>query len=205
MPAPSTSPRMKRNSNGPVMLRFSLPSAPAVSSLLVVSVGDVIPRLIPRRTAVNTGPFHGMSRQPVSRLSSGIDDRPDHADPTLARSLLQDVAAAVSDLPGADPTVECITHRFTAGSKDVLLGWYPEQSWRWTSRRAPASSASTAPPSTSVREKSWPSCGPGSKASWPQRFPRLVLFIGRSRLRLLLDLFERKPGAARAKETDVEA
>jgi len=121
------------------------------------------------------------------------------------RSLLQDVASAVSDLPGADPTVECITHRFTAGSKDVLLGWYPEQSWRWTSRRAPASSASTAPPSTSIREKSWPSCGPGSKASWPQRFPRLVLFIGRSRLRLLLDLFERKPGAARAKETDVEA
>ena len=24
-----------------------------------------------------------------------------------------------------DLTVECITHRFTAGSKDVLLGWYP--------------------------------------------------------------------------------
>ncbi len=41
------------------------------------------------------------------------------------RSLLQDVAAAVSDLPGVDLTVECITHRFTAGSKDVLLGWYP--------------------------------------------------------------------------------
>lgn len=24
-----------------------------------------------------------------------------------------------------DLTVECITHRFTANSKDVLLGWYP--------------------------------------------------------------------------------
>ena len=26
---------------------------------------------------------------------------------------------------GADPTVELITHRFTAGSKAVLRGWYP--------------------------------------------------------------------------------
>ncbi len=27
--------------------------------------------------------------------------------------------------PGADVTAELITHRFTPGSKDVLLGWYP--------------------------------------------------------------------------------
>jgi spore photoproduct lyase len=41
------------------------------------------------------------------------------------RRLLQDVAVALSDVPAVDLTVECITHRFTAGSKDVLLGWYP--------------------------------------------------------------------------------
>lgn len=41
------------------------------------------------------------------------------------RSLFEDVAAALTDVPGVDLTVECITHRFTAGSKDVLLGWYP--------------------------------------------------------------------------------
>jgi spore photoproduct lyase len=40
-------------------------------------------------------------------------------------TLLQDVAVALSDLGDVDLTVECITHRFTAGSKDVLLGWYP--------------------------------------------------------------------------------
>jgi spore photoproduct lyase len=40
-------------------------------------------------------------------------------------ALLRDVAAAVADLPGVDLTVECITHRFTPGSKDVLLNWYP--------------------------------------------------------------------------------
>jgi len=40
-------------------------------------------------------------------------------------SLLRDVAAAVADVPDLDLTVECITHRFTETSKDVLLGWYP--------------------------------------------------------------------------------
>lgn len=39
--------------------------------------------------------------------------------------LLADVAAAVADVPDLDLTVECITHRFTAGSKDVLTSWYP--------------------------------------------------------------------------------
>ena len=39
--------------------------------------------------------------------------------------LLDDVATAVRDVPDLDLTVECITHRFTPGSKDVLLGWYP--------------------------------------------------------------------------------
>jgi spore photoproduct lyase len=35
-------------------------------------------------------------------------------------------AAAADALPeGADVTVELITHRFTPGSKEVLLGWYP--------------------------------------------------------------------------------
>lgn len=41
------------------------------------------------------------------------------------RGLLRDVADAVADINDLDLTVECITHRFTAASKDVLLGWYP--------------------------------------------------------------------------------
>ncbi|MCV7010840.1 radical SAM protein [Mycolicibacterium madagascariense] len=40
-------------------------------------------------------------------------------------ALLADVAEAVADVPDLDLTVECITHRFTAISKDVLTGWYP--------------------------------------------------------------------------------
>ncbi len=40
-------------------------------------------------------------------------------------ALLRDVAGAVADVPDLDLTVECITHRFTEKSKDVLHGWYP--------------------------------------------------------------------------------
>jgi len=39
--------------------------------------------------------------------------------------LLDLVAEAVADVPDLDLTGELITHRFTPGSKEVLLGWYP--------------------------------------------------------------------------------
>lgn len=39
--------------------------------------------------------------------------------------LLADAAATVAGVPDLDLTVELITHRFTAGSRDVLLSWYP--------------------------------------------------------------------------------
>ncbi|MDQ3610525.1 MAG: radical SAM protein, partial [Actinomycetota bacterium] len=39
--------------------------------------------------------------------------------------LLELVARAVDGVPGLDLTAELITHRFTPGSKQVLLGWYP--------------------------------------------------------------------------------
>lgn len=40
-------------------------------------------------------------------------------------ALLRDAAAALASVPELDLTVELITHRFTAGSRDVLLSWYP--------------------------------------------------------------------------------
>ncbi|MDZ5662107.1 radical SAM protein [Nocardioides sp. S-58] len=39
--------------------------------------------------------------------------------------LLDLVEAAVAEVPDLDLTAELITHRFTASSKEVLLGWYP--------------------------------------------------------------------------------
>ncbi|WP_229070110.1 spore photoproduct lyase family protein [Actinoplanes sp. DH11] len=40
-------------------------------------------------------------------------------------ALLDGIAGAVGGVPGLDLTAELITHRFTPGSKEVLLGWYP--------------------------------------------------------------------------------
>lgn len=40
-------------------------------------------------------------------------------------ALLEAVAAEVDGIPGLDLTAELITHRFTAGSRSVLQGWYP--------------------------------------------------------------------------------
>jgi len=39
--------------------------------------------------------------------------------------LLDDDVAAVAGVAHLDLTAELITHRFTPGSKEVLLGWYP--------------------------------------------------------------------------------
>ena len=40
--------------------------------------------------------------------------------------LLAAVAGLTRDVPDLDLTAELITHRFTPGSKEVLLGWYPK-------------------------------------------------------------------------------
>ncbi len=42
------------------------------------------------------------------------------------RTLLQSVADSVRGVEPLDLTAELITHRFTPGSKEVLLGWYPK-------------------------------------------------------------------------------
>ncbi len=44
------------------------------------------------------------------------------------RALLGLAAEALGNVPGADLTIELITHCFTAGSKEVLTGWYPGSS-----------------------------------------------------------------------------
>ena len=40
--------------------------------------------------------------------------------------LLEAVAAALTGIDRVDLTAELITHRFTPGSKEVLIGWYPK-------------------------------------------------------------------------------
>jgi len=42
--------------------------------------------------------------------------------------LIDQAAAQLADIPALDLTIECITHRFTTGSKAVLDSWYPGSS-----------------------------------------------------------------------------
>ncbi len=42
------------------------------------------------------------------------------------QELFEAAAAALSGIDGVDLSAELITHRFTPGSKEVLLGWYPK-------------------------------------------------------------------------------
>jgi spore photoproduct lyase len=48
--------------------------------------------------------------------------------------LIDDVGAALADIPQLDLMVELITHRYTAGSKMVLDSWYPGSSLAMDSR-----------------------------------------------------------------------
>jgi spore photoproduct lyase len=77
------------------------------------------------------------------------------------RRLLHDVAVALSDVENVDLTAECITHRFTAASKDVLLGWYPrtqldmDESMRTRKFGKYGSAKFVYPKDTMVEMRSW--------------------------------------------------
>ncbi len=74
--------------------------------------------------------------------------------------LLDGVAGAL-DGTGADLTVECITHRFTPGSKETLLDWYPrtrlemDESRRTTKRGRFGSVKHVYPKETMTELRGW--------------------------------------------------
>jgi spore photoproduct lyase len=75
--------------------------------------------------------------------------------------LLADVAEALADVPDVDLTVECITHRFTPSSKDVLLDWYPrtklemDETLRTRKRTKFGSTKYVYPKDTMAEMRSW--------------------------------------------------
>ncbi len=77
-------------------------------------------RLPDRLAALRTLALDGY---PVGLTIAPIMTVPDW--PARYGELLDEVAAAVDGVPDLDLTAELITHRFTPGSKEVLLGWYP--------------------------------------------------------------------------------
>jgi spore photoproduct lyase len=124
--------------SGPVGLRFTtkfdgvapllgLPHAGRTRVRMSVNAAEVANRFeggtarLPQRTAAlrdlaQAGYRIGLTIAPIMPIPQWRDGY---------SALLHDVAAALAGVAGVDLTVECITHRFTSASKDVLLGWYP--------------------------------------------------------------------------------
>ena len=85
--------------------------------------------------------------------------------------LLDRLQATLADVPGLDLTGEFITHRFTPGSKQVLLGWYPattldlDESTRAVKRNKFGGLKYVYPPDPMREMKAW------FVREWQRRFP----------------------------------
>jgi len=97
-------------------IRFSV-NAAAVSNRFEGGTARMPRRLAALRRVALAGYPVGLTVAPVMPV-------PDW--PREYGDMLREVAAALSDVPDLDLTAELITHRFTPGSKEVLLGWYPQ-------------------------------------------------------------------------------
>jgi spore photoproduct lyase len=100
---------------GRTRVRFSVNCLP-VTSRFEGGTATVFDRLHALRRLALAGYPVGLTIAPIMPL-------PDWK--TAYGELLDLVVAAVDGVPALDLTAELITHRFTPGSKDVLLGWYP--------------------------------------------------------------------------------
>ena len=102
--------------NGRTRIRFSI-NAASVARGFEGGTATVPQRLAALRRMAQAGYPIGLTIAPIMPVE---DWRRQYGD------LLREVAAAVDGLRDPDLTAELITHRFTPGSKDVLLSWYPK-------------------------------------------------------------------------------
>jgi spore photoproduct lyase len=100
---------------GRTRVRFSVNALP-VTTRMEGGTSRLEDRLAALRRLALDGYPVGLTIAPIMPMD-GWREHYDH--------LLQLVEAAVAGIAGLDLTAELITHRFTPGSKEVLLGWYP--------------------------------------------------------------------------------
>ncbi|MET0191577.1 MAG: spore photoproduct lyase family protein [Pseudonocardia sediminis] len=100
---------------GRTRIRVSVNSA-AVSRRFEGGTDTVAARLGALGSLARAGYPVGLTIAPIMPLD---DWRAEYGD------LLDAAAAELAGVPGLDLTAECITHRFTPGSKQVLESWYP--------------------------------------------------------------------------------
>ena len=97
-------------------VRFSV-NAPSVARNFEGGTASLTSRLAALRSIAAAG-------YPVGLTIAPIMDVPDFEESYT--SLLAQVASSLEGITGLDLTTEMITHRFTPGSKEILLNWYPK-------------------------------------------------------------------------------
>jgi spore photoproduct lyase len=100
---------------GRTRIRFSV-NAPAVADRFEGGAARLPQRIAALGRAARAGYRVGLTIAPVMPVDGWQEGY---------GRLLDDVAAELAGVPDVDLTAELITHRFTPGSKDVLLSWYP--------------------------------------------------------------------------------
>jgi len=100
---------------GRTRVRFSV-NATAVTTRMEGGTAKLEERIAALGTLARAGYPVGLTIAPIMPVP---DWRSEYG------RLLDLVAVAVDGIPELDLTAELITHRFTPGSKEVLLGWYP--------------------------------------------------------------------------------
>ncbi len=101
--------------NGQTRVRFSV-NAHSVAHNFEGGTASVSQRLQAMRQMALAGYPIGLTIAPIMPVPNWQSEY---------TSLLQAAALALDGIPSPDLTAELITHRFTPGSKEVLLGWYP--------------------------------------------------------------------------------
>ncbi len=102
--------------NGRTRIRFSI-NATTVARGFEGGTATVAQRLQALRRMAQAGYPVGLTIAPIMPVENWQDEY---------GSLLRNVATALDGVAAPDLTAELITHRFTPGSKDVLLSWYPK-------------------------------------------------------------------------------
>ena len=100
---------------GRTRARFSV-NAPWVARRFEGGTDNVPARLAGMRALAQAGYPVGLTIAPIMPFEGWREGYGE---------LLDQAAAALDGVDGVDLTAELITHRFTAGSKEVLKGWYP--------------------------------------------------------------------------------
>lgn len=112
----AVSPLLPLTHNGRTRVRFSV-NAAGVARDLEGGTASVGQRLQALRSMALAGYPVGITVAPIMRIAGWEREY---------RELFASVAKAIEGIPAVDLTAELITHRFTPGSKEVLLGWYPK-------------------------------------------------------------------------------